>query len=109
MSTGPQSSLSAPARYNSSNLVFTDKFSGTSLDNDWSPYITSNAANGWPWYDYGAGGSGMGDTYDAEEYFLLSQVSVNNGLTLRTVQQSITMARNELSQQPNQFLANALR
>jgi hypothetical protein len=70
--------LSARAGYTSSDLVFQDDFSGTTLDNTWHPYITSNAANGAPWNSNGAGGSGGGNTYDVE-YDMPSQVSVNNG------------------------------
>jgi beta-glucanase (GH16 family) len=70
--------LSTPAGYTSSDLVFQDDFSGTTLDNTWHPYVTSNAANGAPWNSNGAGGSGVGNQYDAE-YDMPSQVSVNNG------------------------------
>ena len=53
--------LSPPAGYTSSDLVFQDDFSGTTLDSTWHPYITSNAANGAPWNSNGAGGSGGGN------------------------------------------------
>ncbi|RWP79945.1 family 16 glycosylhydrolase [Mesorhizobium sp.] len=71
--------LSAPAGFASSDLVFEETFSGTALDSDWHPYITSNAANGWPWNDNGSGGSGMGDQFNAE-YNMPSQDTVSNGL-----------------------------
>ncbi|OKO67955.1 hypothetical protein AC629_42420, partial [Bradyrhizobium sp. NAS80.1] len=71
--------LSAPAGYSSSDLVFQEDFSGTTLDSYWHTYLTSKAANGWAWNDNGSGGSGMGNQYDAE-YFMPSQVAVSNGL-----------------------------
>jgi Ca2+-binding RTX toxin-like protein len=71
--------LTAPAGFASSDLVFEETFSGTALDSDWNTYITSNAANGWPWNDNGSGGSGMGDQFNAE-YFMPSQDRVSNGL-----------------------------
>jgi beta-glucanase (GH16 family) len=81
--------LSPPAGYTSSDLVFQDDFSGTTLDSTWHPYITSNAANGAPWNSNGAGGSGGGNTYDVE-YDMPSQVSVNNGtLDITATQKSV--------------------
>jgi beta-glucanase (GH16 family) len=81
--------LSTPAGYASSDLVFQDDFSGTTLDNTWHPYITSNAANGAPWNSNGAGGSGGGNQYDVE-YDMPSQVSVNNGsLNITTTQKPV--------------------
>src|SRR5258708_19822435 len=68
--------LSAPAGYTSSNLVFDENFSGTALDKYWHTYITSNAANGWPWNSNGSGGS-FGGYYYAH-YDMPSQVSVSN-------------------------------
>ncbi|MGB9203993.1 MAG: glycoside hydrolase family 16 protein, partial [Terriglobales bacterium] len=50
--------------------------------------MTSNAAQGSPWLGNDSGGSALG-SYDAE-YDMPSQVSVNSGLTLNAVQQSIT-------------------
>jgi beta-glucanase (GH16 family) len=70
--------LSVPAGFTASDLVFQDDFTGTTLDSTWHNYITSNAAKGAPWNSNGAGGSGVGNTYDAE-YDTPSQVSVNNG------------------------------
>jgi beta-glucanase (GH16 family) len=82
--------LSAPAGYTSSNLVFEEDFSGTTLDNYWHNYITSNAASGWPWNSYGSGGSGPGGVYDAD-YDMPSQVSVSNGLlNLTAVKQPVS-------------------
>ncbi|RUV30981.1 MULTISPECIES: family 16 glycosylhydrolase [unclassified Mesorhizobium] len=71
--------LSAPTGFASSDLVFEDNFSGTALDSDWHTYITSNAANGWPWDSNGSGGSGMGNRFNAE-YNMPSQDKVGNGL-----------------------------
>ncbi|MBR0973085.1 family 16 glycosylhydrolase [Bradyrhizobium japonicum] len=82
--------LSAPAGYTSSDLIFQEDFSGTTLDSYWHNYITSNAANGWPWNSYGSGGSGVGGPYDAD-YFMPSQVTVNNGvLDLTAIRQSVS-------------------
>ncbi|MER8956310.1 family 16 glycosylhydrolase [Mesorhizobium sp. M0833] len=71
--------LSTPAGFASSDLVYEEDFSGTALDSNWHTYITSNAANGWPWNDNGSGGSGMGSQFNAE-YFMPSQDTVSNGL-----------------------------
>jgi len=71
--------LSAPAGYSSSDLVFQEDFSGTTLSSYWHTYLTSNAANGWAWNSNGSGGSGMGNQNNAE-YDMPSQVSVSNGL-----------------------------
>src|SRR5271166_5788706 len=83
--------LTAPSGFSASDLVFNDSFTGSSLNTkSWNTYVTSNAAQGAPWFDNGSGGSAMGDPgYDAE-YDMPSQVSVNSGLTLNAVQQSIT-------------------
>jgi beta-glucanase (GH16 family) len=70
--------LSTPAGFTASDLVFQDDFTGTTLDSTWHDYITSNAAKGAPWNSNGAGGSGVGNQYDAD-YDMPSQVSVNNG------------------------------
>jgi beta-glucanase (GH16 family) len=70
--------LSTPAGYNSSDLVFQEDFSGTTLDSTWHNYITSNAAKGAPWNSNGSGGSGPGGQYDAD-YHMPSQVTVSNG------------------------------
>src|SRR5260370_40102336 len=88
MTIGPQSNLSSPSGYSSSDLVFNDNFSGTSLDNSWNPYITDNNAGGWPWNSNSSGGSGPGGQYDAD-YDASGQISVNGGLTLTAIRQSI--------------------
>jgi beta-glucanase (GH16 family) len=82
--------LSTPAGYSSSDLVFQDEFSGTTLGSTWHNYITSNAAKGAPWNSNGAGGSGPGGPYDAD-YHMPSQVTLSNGtLNLTATQASIT-------------------
>ena len=81
--------LSAPAGFSASNLVFQESFSGTTLDSYWHSYLTSNAANGWPWNSNGSGGSGMGNQYNAE-YDTASQATVSNGLlNLTAIKQPI--------------------
>jgi len=80
--------VSAPPGYTANDLVFSDNFSGTSLSSSWVPYITSVSNQGEPWNSYDDIHSGMGDTYNAE-YMSANQVSVNNGLSLTAVQQSI--------------------
>ncbi len=81
--------LSAPAGYTSSDLVFEEDFSGTALDNYWHNYITSNAASGWAWNSNGSGGSGMGNQVNAE-YDMPSQVTVSNGqLDLTAITQPV--------------------
>src|SRR5260221_10508047 len=86
--------LSAPAGYTSSNLVFDENFSGTALDSYWHNYITSNAANGWPWNSNGSGGSGPGGLYDAD-YDMPGQVSVSNGLLNLTASQQPVSGMNQ--------------
>ncbi|MER8396147.1 family 16 glycosylhydrolase [Mesorhizobium sp. M1340] len=82
--------LSTPSGFASSDLVYEENFSGTALDSDWHTYITSNAANGWPWNTNGSGGSTPGGPYNAD-YDMPSQVSVNNGtLDLTAIQQPIS-------------------
>jgi beta-glucanase (GH16 family) len=70
--------------------VFDDDFGGTTLDSSkWNTFMTSNAANGWPWFDDGAGGSAIGPagSFDAE-FCQPSQVVVNDGLSLIAVRGS---------------------
>src|SRR5271165_1964028 len=81
--------LSAPSGFSAGDLVFNDNFSGTSLNSaSWNTYITSSNT-GQPWNSNGQGGSGVGGYGVEADYFMPSQVSVNNGLTLTAVQQSI--------------------
>ncbi|MES5481927.1 glycoside hydrolase family 16 protein, partial [Bradyrhizobium sp. INPA03-11B] len=82
--------LAAPAGFTSSNLVYQESFSGTTLDSYWHNYITSRAANGWAWNSNGSGGSGPGGAYDAD-YEMPSQVTVNNGiLDLTAITQQVS-------------------
>src|SRR5579863_228390 len=79
--------LGAPPGY--STKIFDDAFSGTTLNtNNWNTYITSRAANGWPWNSNGSGGSGDNAGGYNAEYYEPSQVSVNNGLSLTAVRGS---------------------
>lgn len=81
--------LSTPSGYTSSDLVFQEDFSGTTLGSTWHNYITSNAAKGAPWNSNGSGGSGPGGQYDAD-YDMPSQVTVSNGsLNLTAVRSSV--------------------
>jgi hypothetical protein len=88
MAIGPQSNLAPLA----GDEVFNDNFSGTTLDQYWHPYITSDAAQGYPWNTGGSSGSSEGRprTFVAD-YDLPSHVSVDNGLTLTTTKQSFTI------------------
>ena len=82
--------LPAPAGFSASNLVFQDNFSGSSLNSAyWNNYMSSGSSSIWD--SNGNGGSGVGAQYDSE-YFMPSQDSVNNGLTLTAIQQSVTGA-----------------
>lgn len=67
-------------------LYFSDNFKGTSLDGSkWNTFVTSRAANGQAWNDlrpYAAGnGSSVGCKYTAQ-YYLSSQVGIDNGLMM---------------------------
>ena len=86
--SSPCANPSSPSSIPVSSLKFCDDFSGTSLSSaNWNTYITSKAANGFPWNDNGTGGSSEGCDNDAE-YYLPSQVSVSNGLTLTASRQT---------------------
>jgi beta-glucanase (GH16 family) len=81
-------SMPAPAGY--ATKLFDDTFAGTRLDRTkWNTYITSRAANGWPWNANGFGGSGMNGGGLNAEYFSPSQVAVDNGLSLSAVRRSV--------------------
>ncbi len=86
------SSLTTPTGFTAQNLVFADNFSGTSLNtNSWNTCMTSNSTQGGPWDSNGNGGSGVGGPNNAD-YDMPYEVSVNNGLTLNAVQQSVVGA-----------------
>jgi hypothetical protein len=77
------SSMPPPAGYSSSQLIFDDSFTGTTLNTShWRTYISDANSSFSPWNSDGTGGSG-GDpgNYDAE-YFEPSAVTVDNGLSL---------------------------
>ena len=79
--TTTTSGATSPSGFSASQLIFSDNFSGTSLDpTKWNTYMTSRAANGWPWMSGPGGGSALGSTY--LDYDEPSAVSVNGGLNL---------------------------
>ena len=82
--------LPTPAGFTASDLVFSDNFSGGSLNaSSWNTYMASSQYG--VWLPNGSGGSALArpGSYNSE-YDMPSQVSVNNGLTLTAVRQSIT-------------------
>jgi hypothetical protein len=87
--TTTSTSLAAPAGYSSSQLIFDDQFKGTTLNtNNWNTFITSKAANGYPWNTNGlpsgdSSESGVGGF--GSDYCSPSQVSVNNGANITMV------------------------
>ena len=77
-----------PPGYTSQQMILDDQFAGSSLDRaNWNTYITSRAANGMPWNDDGSGGSGEGCQYH-DQYWLPSQVTLNNGLAITAAKQA---------------------
>lgn len=86
--TTPSGAMVPPAGYSAEQLIFDDKFSGTSLDT--TKWTTLLGAEGGVWNDVGilpAPYSGPNDTAHGGSGFDLamfgpSQVSVDNGLTL---------------------------
>ncbi len=84
--------LSPPTGFSTSDLVFNDSFSGTSLNATyWNTFMTSNSTQGGAWDSNGTGGSGLGGSNDAE-YFVPGEVSVSNGLTIGAIKQSVAGA-----------------
>ena len=100
--------LSTPSGYTSSDLVFQEDFSGTTLGSTWHNYITSNAAKGAPWNSNGSGGSGPGGQYDAD-YDMPSQVTVNNGSLNLTAVQSSVRGNNQGTTQTFPITSGAVR
>ena len=87
--TTTTSGATSPSGFSASQLIFSDNFSGTSLDpTKWSTYMTSRAANGWPWMSGPGGGSALGSAY--LDYDEPSAVSVNGGLNLTATPGSST-------------------
>ncbi len=71
--------LSTPSGYTSSDLVFQEDFSGTTLGGTWHNYITSNAAKGAPWNSNGSGGNGRAES-TTPTIICRARVEVNNGI-----------------------------
>jgi beta-glucanase (GH16 family) len=74
-----------PVGYSTTDLVFSDDFSGTKLNSaNWNTFVTSNGAHGVPWNTNNHGGSGLQNPalVANSEYYLPSQVQVDDGLTL---------------------------
>jgi hypothetical protein len=81
--------LAPPHLFTVKELVFDDDFSGTGLNTTyWNTFMTRNSTQGGPWDSNGLGGSGMGGIYEAD-YDEPYEISVDNGLTLNAVQQSV--------------------
>lgn len=81
--------LMPPSLFAANDMVFEENFSGTELNSSyWNSYMTSNSTQGGPWDSNGLGGSGVGGTYDAD-YDEPYEISVDDGLTLNAVQQSV--------------------
>jgi len=74
-----QSSLPVPPGYVATECTFVEDWAGNALSPFWHDYITSNAANGWPWNYDGKTGSGMGNQKNAE-YYVPTQLAVKNGM-----------------------------
>jgi beta-glucanase (GH16 family) len=81
--TSTNAALSPPPGYTSSDLIFNDSASGTSINSSlWNTFITAAGSGNVPWNSNGAGGSGLAGSYpiyDAE-YDLPGQVTEGNGL-----------------------------
>jgi beta-glucanase (GH16 family) len=84
--------LSTPFQYSANDLVFNDCFLGFSLDaSAWNTYLTSGFTAGAPSNATASGGSGEfgGGSLTDAEYFMPSQVTVDNGLVLNAILQSV--------------------
>ena len=81
--TSSSAEMTSPEGYSASQMIFDDQFSGTSLDNNWSPQLGDEGST---WNNNGAlpsPYSGPNTPLTNEEaMFGPSQVSVDNGLTL---------------------------
>jgi beta-glucanase (GH16 family) len=84
--------MSPPAGYNVNQLAFVDTFAGPQLDTTkWNTYITSRAANGWPWNSTGlpTGGSAVSGPYgNVLDYYMPNNIQVNRGTNLDIVPSS---------------------
>lgn len=82
--TASQSGTAARAR---GRPIFEERFAGTSLDHSfWDPFVTDNAANGWPWSTQKgeppeSSAVDRPNAFNAD-YDLPSEVSVDGGLLL---------------------------
>jgi beta-glucanase (GH16 family) len=77
--------MAPPAGYSAGQLIFDDKFSGTSLNTaHWNTFMSGQGDATWNPDGLPAGDSAPG-TYFHQNYFSPSQVTVNNGLTLTMV------------------------
>jgi beta-glucanase (GH16 family) len=82
------SQLLVPQRYSAKELIFSEDFTGETLDKYWNRYMTSASTEGGAWDSNGLGGSGVGGIYDAD-YDEPYEVYVDDGLTLNAVQQNV--------------------
>jgi len=79
--------LAPPKGYSKKHLLLDEKFSTLA---NWNPYITSKAANGWPWNAKTQTGCSGGGQYDAE-VFCPSQVAVgHSGLQIHAIRATTT-------------------
>jgi beta-glucanase (GH16 family) len=97
----PATPVLAPSPARAAKLLFSDHFTGSSLDRSkWNTFITSRAANGRPWNDPeprpAGDGSGTG-CLDSAQYYLPGQVRVHNGLDLTAARSSTPGRCNQTS------------
>jgi beta-glucanase (GH16 family) len=82
---GEGAGMAPPAGYSASQLIFDDKFSGTSLNSaHWNTLMDGQGDPAWNPDGLPAGDSAAG-THFHETYFSPSQVTVSDGLTLTMV------------------------
>jgi beta-glucanase (GH16 family) len=82
--TGETTWMTPPAGYSADQLIFDDRFLGTSLDSAYWNTFMSGQGGVWNSDGLPAGDSAAGNQYQ-QTYFSPSQVTVNNGLTLTMV------------------------
>lgn len=82
---GEGAGMAPPAGYSASQLIFDDKFSGTSLNSaHWNTFMDGQGDRIWNSGGLPAGDSAAG-THFHQTYFSPSQVTVSDGLTLTMV------------------------
>jgi beta-glucanase (GH16 family) len=82
---GGGAGMAPPAGYSASQLIFDDKFSGTSLNSaHWNTFMGGQGDSIWNTEGLPAGDSAAG-THFHQTYFSPSQVTVSDGLTLTMV------------------------